>query len=303
VKWKRLRDDVVRAFISEGDESEHMANPTPMISQRVDNYILHRPRYPRAILDLLRARCGLEPRHTIADIGSGPGILTELFLEHGHRVLGVEPDPDMRAGAAYYLRDFSSFRSVAGTAEETTLSDRSVDFVTVGQAFHWFDLERARDEFRRILRIDGWVVLVWNIQKAVGKPFLEALQGFWETEQFWKVTSPQTREQMARAQAYRLDEELAREELLDPFFGEGRYEQVSFDNPVIYDFQGLKGRILSNGPALEPGDPNYEPMLTALEDLFQTHQINGTVTIEHDTRVVYGKPGTKEEGDPKHAVP
>ena len=64
---------------------------------------------------------------------------------------------------------------------------------------------------------------------------------------------------------------------------------VALENPLVCDFEGLKGRILSNGPALEPGDQNYPAMLQALEEIFLTHQTNGNVTIEHETRIVYGQ--------------
>lgn len=258
-------------------------------SQRVDNYIKYRPRYPQAVLDLLQIECQLSNADVIADIGSGTGILSDLFLRNGNPVFGVEPDPDMRAGAEYYLQDYSNFTSIAATAEATTLADHSVDFVTVGQAFHWFNLEQARREFERILVPQGWVVLVWNVQRATGTPFLEALQQFWETKHFWKRSWQQSSQQRERAQAYRLNAELAQQELLDPFFGPGAFKQKVFENPLICDFESLKGRVLSNGPALEPGDPLYPTMLAALEEIFRTYQSNGTVTIEHDTHVVYGQ--------------
>jgi SAM-dependent methyltransferase len=266
-----------------------LVKPTYRFSQRVDNYIKYRPRYPEAVLDLLRAECQLQETHIIADIGSGTGILSELFLKNGNPVFGVEPDPQMRAGGAYYLRDYPAFTSVAAAAEATTLPDHSVDFVTAGQAFHWFDLELARGEFGRILRSGGWVVLVWNIQRTAGTPFLEALQSFWQDQRFVKFADEAAFERMARVQALRLSRERASQVLLEPLFGPGGFREWVFENPLIVDLQGLKGRVLSNGPALEPGDRLYEPMLTAIETLFQNHQQKGTVTIEHDTWVVIGQ--------------
>ena len=258
-------------------------------SQRVDNYIRYRPRYPPTVLDLLRAECGLTASHVIADVGSGTGILSELFLKNGNPVFGVEPDPDMRAGAEHYLRGFPTFTSVPATAEATTLPARSVDFVTAGQAFHWFDTAQARKEFRRILRPRGWVVLLWNVQRPTGSPFLDALQTFWETEAFWKHPSRHVAQRMERVQAYRLNANLTRQELLAPFFGPAAFAEASFENPLLCNFRQLKGRILSNGPALEPDDANYETMLATLADIFRTHQKEGTVTIEHDTCLVYSR--------------
>lgn len=258
-------------------------------SQRVDNYIKYRPRYPEAVLEMLQTECQLTNSHIIADIGSGTGLLAELFLKNGNPVIGIEPDPEMRAGGENYLRAFDRFTSIEATAEATTLPDNSADFVTAGQAFHWFDLELVRREFGRILVPGGWVVLVWNVQRATSSPFLEALQSFWEDGRFSKFADQQASERMERVQAYRLNFELARQGLFEPFFGPGMFQEAVFENPLVIDYEGLKGRVLSNGPALEPGDPHYGTMMAALEELFRTHQQNGTVTIEHDTRVVYGQ--------------
>jgi len=234
--------------------------------------------------------CHLSDTHVIADVGSGTGILTELFLKNGNTVIGVEPDPTMRAGAKEYLKDFPNFVSLAGSAEATALPDQSVDSIAVGQAFHWFDLKKTRPEFKRILKPGGWVVLVWNGQRVGGTPFLDELQRFWEDERFTKRSSSQSHaRQEKRAQTYRLNPGLVREELLDPFFGPGEYVQKIFDNPLYCDLDGLKGRILSNALALEPDDQLYSEMLEAIEKIFTEHQVNGMVTIEHDTRVVYGQ--------------
>ena len=124
---------------------------------------------------ILQRECHLTTTAVIADIGSGTGLLTEVFLNSGHRVLGIEPDPEMRAAADWLLQGYPRFTSIAATAEATSLADHSVEVVTVGQAFQWFDREQARREFLRILVPQGWVVLVWNRQRTTGTPFLVAL--------------------------------------------------------------------------------------------------------------------------------
>ncbi len=134
-----------------------MENALPRFSSRVENYIKYRPGYPAAIIDLLQKECHLTTDALIVDIGSGTVKLTELFLNNDYRVVGIEPDPEMRAAAEYVLRKYSTFTSSAASAEVTGLPDRSVDFITAGQAFHWFDRERARQEFARVLvPEDGW---------------------------------------------------------------------------------------------------------------------------------------------------
>ena len=135
-----------------------MIDSTKRFASRVENYIKYRPGYPAAILDLLKDKCGLSSASVVADIGSGTGILTELFLRNSHRVFAVEPNREMREAAERLLAQYPNFTSVSGTAEAATLKDQSIDFVTASQAFHWFDREQSRREFIRILKPGGWVV-------------------------------------------------------------------------------------------------------------------------------------------------
>jgi SAM-dependent methyltransferase len=125
--------------------------PTERFSSRVENYDRYRPSYPSAAIDLLKTRCGLSPGAVVADIGSGTGILTEALLGSGAQVIGVEPNDGMRAAAEARLRGQARFRSVNGTAEATTLAPASIDLLVAGQAFHWFDVEKARREALRLL--------------------------------------------------------------------------------------------------------------------------------------------------------
>ena len=139
-----------------------VSNATSRFSDRVENYVRYRPGYPAEVLRTLNTACGLSPGHVVADIASGTGIWTRMLLENGNPVFGVEPNTVMREAGERLLATFPNFTSVAGTAEATTLPDQSVDFVTAAQAAHWFDRERARREFVRILKPGGWLVLLWN---------------------------------------------------------------------------------------------------------------------------------------------
>ena len=148
------------------------SNATSRFSDRVENYIRYRPGYPPQALQVLKAECGLLPTHVVADVASGTGIWTRILLENGNPVFGVEPNADMRKAGERLLADFPKFISVEGKAEATTLADASADFVTSAQAAHWFDRGKARLEFARILRRDGWLVLLWNERVTDTTPFL-----------------------------------------------------------------------------------------------------------------------------------
>src|SRR5262245_47734188 len=153
-----------------------MTDVTQRFSSRVENYIKYRPGYPSGIIEALRSECGLTSGSIVADVGSGTGILTEMFLRNGNLVYGIEPNREMRDAAERLLKGYPRFHSVAAQAEETTLDDASVDFISAGQAFHWFDREKARTEFARILKPQGWVALIWNERVTTTTPFLVAYE-------------------------------------------------------------------------------------------------------------------------------
>jgi SAM-dependent methyltransferase len=273
-----------------------MQSPEPHFTRRVENYIKYRPRYPQALIELLQ-REGVPKTAVLADIGSGTGMLTEVFLAQGHPVFGIEPDPAMRTAAEWLLRGYPHFTSIAATAEATTLPEQSIDVITVGQAFHWFDLERARREFVRLLVPGGWVMLVWNHQRTAGTPFLVALEGFWQTYFAPSVipveeTSPPSgdfRALHSRVNAWRVHPERARQELIVPFFGPNPFKEQYFENPLVCDFESLKGRVFSAGTAPTEDQPLYAEMLASLEAIFEAHQTNGVVIIDHETQVYYGQ--------------
>ena len=148
------------------------SNATSRFSDRVENYVRYRPGYPPEVMQALKAECGLASSHVVADIASGTGIWTRMLLENSNPVFGVEPNAEMRAAGERLLAAFPKFTSTAGTAETTTLSHQSVDFVTAAQAAHWFDRARARREFVRILKPGGWLVLLWNERVTDSTKFL-----------------------------------------------------------------------------------------------------------------------------------
>ena len=97
----------------------------------------------------------------MADLGSGTGKLTRPLAATGAHVIAVEPLDEMRAELE---RRVPAAEAVAATAEELPLADASVDAVTAGQAFHWFDVQPALREIARVLRPEGALALVWNIR-------------------------------------------------------------------------------------------------------------------------------------------
>lgn len=258
---------------SSGDPARALA-PTERFSSRVENYVKYRPGYPAEIVDLLARDHGLVPASVIADVGSGTGFFARIFLDHGCEVIGVEPNREMREAGDRILAAYPRFRSVAGSAEATTLPDASVDFVTAGQAFHWFDRARTRPELARILRPGGKVVLAWNDRKLQGTSFLEAYEGLLQTygTDYAAVTAAE-----------------CDDDVVQSFFGEVEVQRYALPSRQVFDFEGLRGRLLSSSYAPAEGHPNHAPMMAALAALFAEHQQGGVVAFEYETRVYCGR--------------
>jgi SAM-dependent methyltransferase len=251
-----------------------MADTYRHYSRIVENYRRYRPRYPQQLVEWLRAGCGLSPAQIVADIGSGTGLLAELFLEHGYRVYGVEPNDEMRSAAEELLRSSPLFTSIAATAEATSLADHSVDLIVVGNAFHWFNHEQARQEFLRILAPRGWVVLVWNLERNNGSPFAVAFERFWR-----KHIDPRAS----------FGGERKRPDYITRFFGADNLKEKSLDNYQLCDFEALKGLASTFLKTPQPDDPRYPAMLEELKAMFNQYHEDGAVTLEYDTRIVYGQ--------------
>lgn len=251
-----------------------MTDPTKRFSSRVENYVRFRPGYPPEIIGLLCDDCGLTQDSVVADVGSGTGKLTELFLASGNRVFGVEPNREMREAGERLLQHFPRFTSVDGTAEAATLPDRSADFIAAGQAFHWFDTGKCRAEFLRVLKPGGWVVVVWNDRLVDATPFLATY------EELLRKFSTDYEQVNHR----RFNDGVA----VKNFFG-GKPRLKNFSNAQHFDFEGLKGRLLSSSYAPEAGQPKHDEMLAALKRIFAAHQKNGQVVFEYETHVFHGQ--------------
>jgi SAM-dependent methyltransferase len=257
-----------------------LADAKQRFSDRVADYVRYRPGYPVAMYDLLARECGLDPAHVIADVGSGTGLLCKLFLDRGNRVFGVEPNAEMRGGGEEFLRGYANFTSVNGSAEATTLGEATVDFVTAGQAFHWFDAKAAHREFRRALKPGGFAVAAWNDRRIsetrFGREYEDLLVRF-------STDYSRVRETYPEAAAMR------------EFFGEENFHSAELPNFQEFDFEGLAGRLRSSSYAPKEGHANYEAMMKGLRRIFDENQVDGRVRMNYTTQIYFGHletPGT-----------
>ncbi len=248
-------------------------DPTARFSNRVENYVKYRPHYPEAIIEYLKNEKVLKYDSVIADIGSGTGILTELFLKNGNTVYGIEPNKEMREAGEKYLSGYKNFISINGTAEDTTFKENSIDVITAGQAFHWFNIDESKKEFNRIFKTGGYVVLVWNNRRsddpALSIDYEELLNEFGTDYK-----------EIGHRKINKKDYE--------GFFN-GKYTLKNFGNRQMLDYDGFKGRLLSSSYAPDEKHPNYLPMLDKLKKIFDSNQKDGKVEIKYISEVYCGK--------------
>ena len=250
-----------------------VSDATQRFSSRVSDYVRYRPSYPSQVVDLLKSECGLTRDSVLADIAFGTGIFTQLLLENGNHVYGVEPNREMRQAGEDFLASYSHFKSVSGTAEATTLPDSSIDIATCAQAAHWFDLANARKEFGRILKPGGWAVLLWNERRVDSTPFLR------EYEQLVLTFGSDYKEVRHERTT----------EIIHQFFDPTAFKLHTFEMFQQCDYARLEGRLLSSSYVPQAGSPNYSLMIAELHRIFDAHQVNGLVTLEYNTLVYYAQ--------------
>jgi len=246
---------------------------TERFSDRVADYVRHRPDYPPALLAWLRREHGVTPDWKVADVGAGTGISSKLFLDAGHAVTAVEPNAAMREAAVAWLGGQPQFRAVDGRADVTGLPDASVDLVTVAQAFHWFDPDTTRREFARILRPGGLAAIFWNSRRLIGTPFLEGYEA---------LLKRHGTDYTSVAERYADDDSMR------AWFGAGWRGTTRFEYKQLLDYDGLRGRLMSSSYVPKPGHAQHAPMIAALRELFERCQQDGRISFDYDTRIIVG---------------
>jgi SAM-dependent methyltransferase len=243
-------------------------NPTGRFSGLAEIYSKSRPSYPREAIDQAVARCDLTPGSLLVDVGCGTGISSRLFAERGMRVIGIEPNADMRAAA-------SAHRSAAGVsgptyqdgrAEATGLPNGFADAVLAAQAFHWFEAEPALAEFHRILKPGGWVVLLWNERDE--RDLFTAAYGA-----IIRTAPDALAVECPRGQA-------GAALLAGPQFRDA--EKLVFPNEQRLDEEGLVGRAFSASYA--PQSPQgIAQWKNDINTLFSRFQHQGKVSLRYET--------------------
>lgn len=250
---------------------EH-ADSTTRFSNRVEDYIRYRPGYPPGIVPFLVSVTGLTGGSTVADIGSGTGILTGLFLRKDYNVYGVEPNEAMRSAAERLLKDYPQFTSIHGQAEHTGLAPSSIDLIIAGQSFHWFNPSETKTEFKRIAKPGSFAALIWNERK--------------EDSPFQALYDDIIRRYASDYSAVNHKNIHARD--LISFFAPEKMGLEKFTNAQQLDLDGIIGRLLSSSYMPTRDHPSFEKMAAEVTALYGRYAKEQGVTLEYDTLVYYG---------------
>ncbi|MBN1480261.1 class I SAM-dependent methyltransferase [candidate division KSB1 bacterium] len=247
---------------------------THRFSNRVEDYHRHRPGYPNDIIHILQLEGALPAFAIVADVGSGTGKLTQMFFKYVDKIYGVEPNLDMRRQAEKDFVGIARFISVNGSAESTTLHPASIDLVCAGQAFHWFDRETCRGEFKRILKPEGWVALVWNLRDVEEDQLQQAY------EHIMKTNIPDYK---------KLDHKTMTDDKIKNFFCSKDVKKFILPNFQYFDLPSLKGRVLSSSYVPRPPDPVARRILEQVAHFFQQHQQSGRIKFVYKTTLYLGQ--------------
>ncbi len=239
-----------------------------------DIYDKYRPSYPQDLFTYLCSDIGINTDTTIADIGSGTGILSKKLLDISNCVYAVEPNDDMRKIAELNLSFKNNFISIRATAENTTLSDHCVDYVTAAQSFHWFNRKLFKIECQRILKNKGLVILIWNCRQEDNE-IVQAIDSI--SREFCPNFS-------GALCGMRGEKNIG--DYRDFFSGD--YEIKLFDNPIIFDKEGFLGLHQSASYCPDRKEENYIKYINSLSNFFDVHCEKGILKLENNTHCYIG---------------
>lgn len=258
----------IRSMFSAG------AGVTETFTSKVDDYVSARPSYPPQLFAFFSGTVGVKSGALVVDVGAGSGLFTAGLLEHGYRVLAVEPNEPMRLEADARFRDVPCYSSAAGSAEALPLADGSADFITAAQAFHWFDVERARAEFLRVLRPGAPVALVWN-DRVLADPLHQALD---------EVFAEFGGERRSALVAHETQREVP------AFFGGNLPAELRWPHEQRLTEVGLLSLAFSRSYMPDRGSERASAVEKAVTGVFRRFAEGATVAVRYTTIAFVGRP-------------
>jgi SAM-dependent methyltransferase len=244
---------------------------TERFTTKAEKYARYRWDYAPEAIHCILETAKVAGGSTVADIGSGTGILTKHFLDRAKNVYAVEPNSEMRRMAEKALSQHPSFRSVDGRAKATGMPDSSIDLIVVGQAIHWFEPDAARREFLRVLKPDGWLAILWN--RGTDEDLGAALKA---------VCSEENGCDAARKAGPGAKPP-------DFYFGSDDFLKQSFPFSLSETWEEFFGGLCSASATPDEGHPCFSRFEGAARDVFERFSMDGSIVVGVCTELRMGQ--------------
>lgn len=244
-------------------------------NNKADLYSKNRPSYSENFIKCLKEQLKFSSNSICADIGAGTGKLTEILLNNFNTVYAIEPNTQMLEKCKNNLSNYSNVIFKNDSAELIHVRDNSFDFITVAQAFHLFNSKTVCKEFKRILKPNGKVIIVYNMKNHNSKLFLE-------NEMVLKKYCP-SYNRNTHATKFTPDY------FKDIYTPESYNCKIyTFDNTEYINCNTFINRTLSASYSITKEHPNYNSYINELENVFINNAKNNKVKMDLSTVIYYG---------------
>lgn len=238
-------------------------------------YAQTRSSYSNNYLNIFCKHLASQTDSCVADIAAGTGINTKLISKYCRLVYAIEPNKDMLNQCRKYCQEIENIKYIEKTSEETGLSDKSINIITIAQAFQLLDLEKTKKECQRILKKSGKVILVWNSKESKS-------DFFYETEKVLLQFCP-----LYKRSIHVMD------------FKQNSFSKFFINPPEFYKFlddgvhfltkKEFIGRALCASYSLSPNDQKYNAYIEALDHVYDKFSVNGLVYAPLSTIIYAGE--------------
>lgn len=241
-------------------------------STKADLYSRYRWAYAPEAIDAIFQITQLSGEASVADIGAGTGMVSRQLADRVKQVFAIEPNLAMRQLAEQALAQYPSVVTIHGYADATTLPNQSVDLITVGRAIHWFNAATTPQEFRRILKPQGWLAILQI--PCTDDAFNDAFDKFRSTaEDGWATNRDQKRRNKPPLSIY---------------YGHSDFSVFQFPEVRQETWHEFLNRITSLSPAPDPTSPVYNKFEKAMRDLFDQFSDGDRISLNICTELTLG---------------